>query len=376
MKRNLYVIDLFAGCGGSARGFRDAGFEIKVAVDIDKMATETFKTNFPEATVFNSDINYVTGNEILKQAGLRTGSETVVIACPPCQGFSSARRNSQRKTDPRNMLIEEFVRLLEEIRPFAFVMENVPGLARGIGKYIFTQTLTKIHSLGYFTVHGIVDAADYGVPQKRKRLVLIGTNAPDIRIKFPLSTNQNPENENNTLKPWITVRDTIADLPRIKAGEKNPADQLHASASLSETNLKRMAKTPHNGGSRDSWPDELILECHKRVNGYKDIYGRMRWDTPSPTMTGGCAMISKGRFGHPEQNRSISLREAARLQTFPDGFMFRGNFGEIAKQIGNAVPPRLAQIIAVSLLEDIRNSEDERKILTEPVNQTYYGAYQ
>lgn len=274
------------------------------------------------------------------------------------------------------MLIGEFVRLLEEIRPFAFVMENVPGLARGIGKNIFTQTLSKIHSLGYYTVHGIVDAADYGVPQKRKRLVLIGTNASDIRIKFPGPTNADPS-ISGSLKPWVTVRDSISDLPKIKAGEKHSKDPLHASASLSETNLKRMNKTPHDGGDRFSWPDDLILECHKKVNGYKDIYGRMWWDRPSPTMTGGCAMISKGRFGHPEQNRSISLREAARLQTFPDKFVFKGNFGDIAKQIGNAVPPVLAQRIADSLLEDIRKSEEDKKLLSrEKITQTFYGAFQ
>lgn len=364
MSKPLKIIDLFSGCGGSALGFSQAGFDIKVAVDVDKYASETFKLNFPEAEVIASDLSYVTGSDLLKAAGVTSGKDVVIIACPPCQGFSTARRKSEGISDPRNTLIYEFLRLLEEVKPYAFVMENVPGLAKGIGKPIFLNILQRLRELGYYTIHGIVDTADYGVPQRRKRLVLLGTNDPKIRLTFPKQTNQDPNLTERYLDCWNTVRNAIADLPAIKAGEKSKNDQLHIASSLAEINLRRMTNTPHDGGGRLSWPKELILECHKKVTGYKDVYGRMRWDYPSPTITGGCVMISKGRFGHPEQDRAISLREAARLQTFPDSYVFTGNVGQIAAQLGNAVPPLLTKRIAESLAQAIQESAGFENLIT------------
>lgn len=362
MKGNIGVIDLFSGCGGSALGFQLAGFPIKVAVDIDKGASESFKANFPDSVVFPSDITYISGKELLKAGNFKSGKQVILIACPPCQGFSSARRNSERLTDPRNKLIYEFLRIVEEIKPLAFVMENVPGLATGIGKPLFVQILQKLNELGHQTVYDVVNTADYGVPQRRKRLVLMGTNNPTIRLSFPSKTNADPS-VSEDLPAWTTVRQVINDLPAIQAGEKHPSDPMHASASLAEINLKRIKHTPHDGGDRMSWPEELILDCHRNTKGHKDVYGRMRWDYPSPTMTGGCAMVSKGRFGHPEQNRAISLREAARLQTFPDDFKFVGNFGQIAEQIGNAVPPLLAKRAADALLRSMSELKTTKKLI-------------
>jgi DNA (cytosine-5)-methyltransferase 1 len=358
--KRLKVIDLFSGSGGSALGFREAGFPIKVAVDIDKLASESFKLNFPEAFVFTSDISTLSGKQLLRAGSIRDGKEVLLLACPPCQGFSSARRVSQRINDPRNRLVNEFLRIVEEIKPRAFVLENVPGLASGIGKTLFQQILGKLHELGYRTVHNIVNAADYGVPQRRKRLVLLGTNDPKVELSFPQETNVNPA-LSSILPAWRTVREVLTGLPKLTAGEKDPNDAMHKSASLSETNLKRIKQTPHDGGDRTSWTEDLILECHKNSNGHKDVYGRMKWDAPSPTITGGCGMISKGKFGHPEQDRAISLREAARLQTFPDTFIFAGNFGEIAKQIGNAVPPLLAQRAAEAIRYAVENPKRIKK---------------
>jgi DNA (cytosine-5)-methyltransferase 1 len=256
---------------------------------------------------------------------------------------------------------------LEDIKPFAFVMENVPGLSNGIGKPIFLQTLRKLNELGYHTVHAVLDSADFGIPQRRRRLVLMGTLLGNIRLLLPKQTNQNPDDKDRYLSPWITVKDVISYLPPIKAGEKSQFDPLHASANLSVLNIKRLQHTPPDGGDRTSWPEELILECHKKVNGYKDVYGRMRWNSPSPTMTGGCSMLSKGRFGHPEQHRAISLREAALFQTFPDNFQFTGTFSQIAEQIGNAVPPLLANKIAEALLGSIKDAEESEKIVSENI---------
>lgn len=353
---SLNVIDLFSGCGGSALGFYQEGFPIKVAVDKDKNASESFKLNFPESEVFTEDIRSLSGDQLIKAAGLKSGKDILLIACPPCQGFSNARRNSERTSDPRNELVYEFLRIVEEIKPTAFVMENVPGLATGIGKSMFSDILDKLHTLGYQTIHDVVNTADYGIPQRRKRLIVLGTNNPDIKLSFLVKTNSDP-NKPSDLILWNTVRKTIGDLPRIEAGQKSQKDIMHVSANLSETNLKRIKQTPHDGGDRMSWSEDLILNCHKTSNGHKDVYGRMRWNKPSPTITGGCAMISKGRFGHPEQNRAISLREAARLQTFPDDYKFAGNFGQIAEQIGNAVPPLLARRAA----EALRNAIEDRK---------------
>lgn len=367
VRHNYFVIDLFSGSGGSALGFKSAGFTVAAAVEINKLASESFQKNFPETKVFTEDICGIDGKRLLKEAGLSPSDrdKIVILACPPCQGFSTARRTEQRIGDPRNLLIMEFVRLVKEIRPVAFVMENVPGLAKGIGRSVFVEAINQLSAIGYNTTEPkVVEAADYGVPQKRKRLVLMGTRVKKLNLSLPEPTNRKPQSENDKLPLWKTVRETISDLRGIAAGTRDSKDPLHLSAHLSDINLQRISHTPKNGGSRSSWPDNLVLACHKSVNGYTDVYGRMLWDAPSPTITGGCAMLSKGRFGHPEQNRAISLREAARLQSFPDNFIFVGNFGEIAKQIGNAVPPKLAQEIAKSLLKTLGHTE----VTTESVN--------
>lgn len=343
MKNNIGVIDLFSGCGGSAYGFQQAGFPIRVAVDSDEWASKSFQLNFPNSVVLTSDITKISGKRLLEHGKFRNGNEVVLLACPPCQGFSNARRSSQRMTDPRNRLVFEFLRIVEEINPVAFVLENVPGLSSGVGKELFIHIQQILQELGYQMVYDVVNTADYGVPQKRKRLVVIGTNRSETRLVFPPKTHSDPTISNSILPKWKTVRETLADLPPINAGEKHNRDPLHVAANLAEINLERLKKTPHDGGDRLSWPKELILRCHQSTKGHKDVYGRIRWDSPSPTMTGGCGMISKGRYGHPEQDRAISLREAARLQSFPDIFKFVGGFGQIAKQIGNAVPPLLAE---------------------------------
>jgi len=377
VSKPLKVIDLFSGCGGSALGFKQAGFDIKVAVDIDKLASESFKLNFPNAEVFTSDISTLSSKDLLKAAEASSGDEIVIIACPPCQGFSTARRKSEAADDLRNYLIYEFFRVVKEVRPLAFVMENVPGLERGLGKPFFDDIREKIQNLGYETVCEVVDTADFGVPQRRKRLVLIGTNNPKVKLTFPIRTNHNPETSDGHLASWNTVRETIADLPKLKAGEISSDDPMHKASNLADINLQRMSVTPHDGGGRMSWPEELVLECHKKVSGYKDIYGRMKWDAPSPTITGGCVMLSKGRFGHPEQDRAISLREAARLQTFPDDYKFAGNTGEIARQLGNAVPPLLAKRIADYLLPLIKESKraENRISQNDGVDSITEGAF-
>lgn len=357
------VIDLFSGCGGSAVGFSQLGFDIKVAVDINEDASRTFQLNFPNATVVNQNIQKVRGSDLLKLTGASSGDDVVIIACPPCQGFSTARRKSQCLSDERNNLIYEFLRIVKEIKPIGFVMENVPGLSKGLGKEMFEDVQKRLKRLGYSTVCDVVDASDYGVPQRRRRLVLLGINSKAHGPFIPSKSHSSNTAQGINIEPWCTVKDVISDLPLLKAGEKSEKDPLHVCANLAEINLKRLQLTPPNGGGRESWPEDLKLECHKKVKGYGDVYGRMRWDTPSPTMTAGCGMISKGRYGHPEQNRAISLREAARLQSFPDSFVFTGNFGNIASQIGNAVPPLLAKKLGEALIITLDSMGGKTKTL-------------
>lgn len=347
--QNYTAIDLFSGCGGSALGFKNAGFNITAAVDNDKASAKTYKRNNPKTNFFEENIKNLKGNVILGKTGLKKGKCTVILACPPCQGFSSARRISQRN-DPRNHLIFEFVRLTEETLPEFIAMENVPGLSKGEGICLFSEAYDRLNKLGYeMPVKGVFDASDYGVPQRRKRLILLGTRLKGLKINHLI-----PEFGQDNQPKKKTVRESIGNFKIIKAGESDPDDYLHRSRNVFELNLKRLKATPKNGGSWKDWPEELKLECMKRWSGHTDVYGRMRWDEPAPTLTGGCTSLSKGRFGHPEQNRAISLREAARLQSFPDNYLFEGNFGEISDQIGNSVPPLLAEKIGKTIINSIK----------------------
>ena len=343
------AIDLFSGCGGSALGFKKAGFKILAAVDNDKASAKNYKRNNPETIFFEDNIVNISDKDILKKTGVKKGKLTVILACPPCQGFSSARRISQRN-DPRNKLIFEFVRLTKEILPEFIAMENVPGLSKGEGVNLFTEAVDMLSKIGYdMPVKNVFDASDFGVPQRRKRLILIGTRLKRIRIESPA-----PEFGPDGLPKKRTVKEIIGNLESIEAGETDPKDSLHRSRTVSELNFRRLLATPKDGGSWKDWPEELKLNCHKNKSGHYDVYGRMKWDHPAPTLTGGCTNLSKGRFGHPEQNRAISLREAALLQSFPGNYIFEGNIGEISDQIGNSVPPLLAEKIGKIIINSIK----------------------
>lgn len=361
----LTAIDLFSGCGGSALGFQKSGFDIRVAIDVDYWSTETYKRNHQNTVVLTDDIRYVSGEQLLKLACLKKRQLSVLLACPPCQGFSFARSNGS-SYDPRNELVFEFVRLAKEMLPKIIAMENVPGLSRGKGKGIFLETVSQLNKIGYKTISGVLNASDYGVPQNRRRVILLGTRLNRVRLKLPVPTYGEKET-----KSKVTVRDAIKNLPIISWGKKDADDLMHVSANLSDINFKRMKTTPHNGGGWKDWPEDLKLDCHKKSNGgHGDVYGRMRWDEPSPTLTGGCTAISKGRFGHPEQNRAISLREASRLQSFPDTYIFEGPFTNIAKQIGNAVPPLLAQAIAETVKTALTEEKQMKRIYNQMVNNS------
>lgn len=331
--KRLSAVDFFAGCGGLSLGLRRAGFQVKAAIEIDAKRARTFSLNHPNTLMFQRDIRALSGKELLEALGMKRGELDLVAGCPPCQGFSRLRRRnkSEAVADDRNNLVSDFGRLVLEIRPKGIMMENVPGLEVDDR---FLTLLRRLRGAGYRVDWRIVRLEQFGIPQRRRRLVLLGwrtAERPDL-TKLPKSKLN-------------SVRDAIGSLPTIPKKLR----RLHHYQTKRTSKVKdRIRKIPHDGGSRAELPESMVLRCHSVNDGFKDIYGRMAWDHPAPTITGGCINPSKGRFLHPSKNRAISLLEAARLQTFPIWYRFDISDGRypIAEMLGEALPPRFAAIAA------------------------------
>lgn len=318
------AIDLFCGCGGLTLGLKKAGFRVLGAVDIDPLSVMTYKANHRGVKVWETDIRELEPGEMLEKLKLKPGELDLLAGCPPCQGFSTIRTRKKgiQVDDPRNDLLFEFQRFVEEIRPRAVMLENVPGLAQDER---FVSFCRRLGERGYVGDYRILNAAEYGVPQRRRRLIYLA--GYDMEIPFA--------DKNRILK---TVKDAIGGLP--KAGESgDPVHDMpeHRTPKVMEI----IRRIPKNGGSRTDLPEEFQLACHKRCNGFKDVYGRMAWDDVAPTITSGCFNPSKGRFLHPEEDRAITMREAALLQGFPRRYKFptADNKSAVALMIGNALPP-------------------------------------
>lgn len=335
MNKTLRTLDCFCGAGGLSIGFEAAGFDVVYAFDIDEASIRTYRHNpkYHHGQAFVRDIYKVTRKTIEEDLGHALGPIDVMIGGPPCQGFSVQRRGGD--VDPRNELVLEYCRLIREIGPRIFVLENVGGLTSTRGKPYIKILSETLNAAGYTIQMQKLTASDYGVPQDRKRVILVGQMASECTARF---TYPEP-----FAAPKVTVRQAIADL----MDKDENALPNHKADKLSALNLQRI-RAISEGQGQDSLPDELQLECHKKNNGHRhlDTYGRMAWDKPSPTITARFDSFSRGRFGHPVLDRTITLREGARLQTFPDDFEFLGSKVEIARQIGNAVPPLLAKTIA------------------------------
>lgn len=378
MRYKFEVIDVFSGCGGVSCGLTLAGFKVKAAVEIDQNAVNTYQSYPPlgKVKVLNDDICKLSGKDILKAAGIKEDDIYLFAGCPPCQNFS--RQNPENKNKPiedRKKLLFEFLRVIEEILPPFVLMENVPGIKTEYNKVILDEFLIRLGEQ-YVVVQDILNAADYGVPQIRKRFVLhavrkdINDELVESGFNFELPKPTHEQDGKGGLLPWKTVREAIGDLPAIKAGETYPNDgriHNHKCANLDPKNIKRMRIIRQNGGSRTGLPDDLVLDCHKKkdadgnvFSGHKDVYGIMDADKPSPTMTGGCLCYSKGRYGHYEQDRAISVREAARLQTFPDDFIFSDSLTTAALQIGNAVPIELVKASGAMLKQAMYHIKAKR----------------
>lgn len=317
-----------------------------MGLDIDPDAASTYRTNFPQAEFVESDIRLLPTDALAHLLKDRN-SPILFCGCAPCQPFS--KQNLQKsRNDPRRGLLTEFGRFVQAWMPDYIFIENVPGLQRMKGSdgplRSFTNLLTE---LGYDYKIDVLPALWFGVPQTRERLVLLGSKLPSIKLPEP-THGQNKA-------AFSTVQDWISGLPELSAGETHPVDSDHQAAALSDINLKRISLTPQGGG-RESWPKKLWLDCHRDHAGHTDVYGRLAWNKPAAGLTTRCISYSNGRFGHPEQNRAISVREAACLQTFPRHYVFKGNLNSRARQIGNAVPPLMAQRFGEAILEHAKAS--------------------
>lgn len=351
-KLPIKVFDFFSGCGGTSKGFQKANLETVFAIDNDPYAAKTFLKNFSDTKLFNTvcfnepfpkkvfllkEIESVPLDAIAPIIQSCIGHPILFTGCAPCQPFSNQKTQLPAQ-DPRRSLLDHFRRFVEHYQPEFVFVENVPGMQKIQGKAgPFNDFLNTLDQLEYYYKYKIVAAQKYGVPQKRRRLILIASRLG--KIDFPKETH-GP----GTFNPkYSTPREWMTGFPPIEAGETHPSDPNHQAGALSALNIARIKATPEGGDRRD-WPEELRLACHTNgYTGHSDVYGRIKWDDLSSCLTTKCTSLSNGKFGHPEQHRAISAREAACLQTFPRNFVFEGGLSLVSRQIGNAVPVLLAK---------------------------------
>jgi DNA (cytosine-5)-methyltransferase 1 len=343
MKQSCLIsaVDLFCGVGGLTHGLTRAGISVKLGIDLDPACRFPMESN-NDVKFLEADVTEIMPSDII--SSFENSSLTLLAGCAPCQPFSSYSQ-SARRDGPHDdwELLSSFSKLALAVRPSLITMENVPPLKK---QNIFKDFVSELLAAGYFVDFAVIDGRSIGLAQRRQRLVLVASLLGPITI---------PE----SAKPKVTVRDVISNLPAIMAGATDPDDPLHTSASLSELNLARIRHSKPGGTWRD-WPNELVAACHTRQSGstYPSVYGRMEWDQPAPTMTTQCYGFGNGRFGHPEQDRAISLREAAMLQSFPEDYAFipentRVNFSTLGRMIGNAVPVLLGEFIGEILVQHV-----------------------
>ncbi|NCN52064.1 DNA cytosine methyltransferase [archaeon] len=325
----MVAADLFCGIGGLTRGLSDAGIKVLKGYDFDADAKETYEKNNKGSSFFSIDVSNLKGKELLDGID-RKNNYFLLAGCAPCQPFSLINQ-SNKEEDERKDLLLQFGRLIKETSPDFIFMENVPGLMNGKGKHIFRKFISILDKQGYYYDYALLNTMNYEVPQRRRRLVLLGSKFSEVKI--PSGSNK-----------IITLKEVLNKYPPLDAGKKDKNILNHEARNLSKLNMQRLKLTPKNGGSRKNLPKELVLECHKKHKGHGDVYGRMSLEEVSPTLTCKCTCISNGRFGHPTQNRAISVREAAAIQTFEDDYEFFGNMGQNTKWVGNAVPVKFAKV--------------------------------
>lgn len=357
----IRVYDFFSGCGGTSLGFRQAGIEHALAVDSCPDAIRTYKKNFREASVINDPIESVDVKRI-KNYYSKEPEIRLFCGCAPCQPFTKQKTNSKKSVsdDKRRGLLAHFSDIVHKCLPELVFIENVPGLQRVSVEDggPFSQFIEQLNEDEYFIDYDLIAANDYGAPQVRRRLVLVASLLGSISIPSP---THGPYRT----KGHVTARDAIADLPPVEHGTEHPDIRKypnHRAARLSPLNLERIKHTGVNG--RRDWPVSLLPKCYtKKANGecytgHSDCYTRLAWDESAPGLTTRCISYSNGRFGHPEQDRAITVREAARLQGFPDSFVFTGSLNSMARQIGNAVPVQVAKAFGHNFIRHVKSLEN------------------
>jgi DNA (cytosine-5)-methyltransferase 1 len=340
--QKIYAIDLFCGVGGLTHGLKKAGVDVRLGVDIDQACEYPYISN-NNAEFFLKSVEDLEASD-LEHYYSKNGFK-LLAGCAPCQTFSTYNQKAT-EADKRWWLLLQFSRLVDELSPHLVTMENVPRL---VGQNVFDKFVANLERNGYLVEYQIVNCAEYGVPQQRNRLVLLASKLGPISLLPPEQFSKRTK----------TVKEVIGDLPPLEAGESYPRDPLHKCSALSEINIRRIKASRPEGTWRD-WPEELIAECHRKKKGktYPSVYGRMSWNVPSPTVTTQFYGFGNGRFGHPEQNRAISLREGAILQSFPKKYKFNApeeqiSFKTIGQLIGNAVPVRLGYAIGKSIIKHV-----------------------
>ena len=351
---NCSVIDLFCGAGALTHGFVLEGFNVVAGLDADESCKYAYEINNRGALFIEKKIEDVTGAELAQY--YPEGHVKILVGCAPCQPYSSYTKGRKDK-DKKWKLLSNFTDLISEIKPDIVSMENVPDLVTFQKGKVYQDFVERLEEDYTVTEYPKVFCPDYGIPQRRKRLVLFASKYGKLEL-VPAT---------HTPDQYKKVRAVIDDLEPLEAGQVSQTDPYHKSSRLSKLNLRRIKSSVPGGTWRD-WPKELIAQCHQAKSGdsYSSVYGRMQWDELSPTITTQCNGFGNGRFGHPEQDRAISLREAARLQTFPDDYKFvcpdhAHYFAAIARFIGNAVPVELAQVIARSIKHHLEIYTSESK---------------
>lgn len=342
--RKLLAVDLFSGCGGLTTGLKRAGFEVVGAVEREALEAETYKVNHPTTRLWQGDIRWVAASWVARTLKLTPGRLDLLAGCPPCQAYSTVRTlNGHRSVrESTKDLLFQVLRFVKRLQPKTVMLENVPGLKDDARWGVFVSRLTK---LGYSCRFDVLNAAAYGVPQRRRRLILLAS-----RVGEP------------AFAPPARRRRTVIEALQGVGRRGSSGDELHDFPENRNHRVLRLIKRiPKNGGSRTDLQKRFQLDCHKEFDGFKDIYGRMKWNDIAPTITGGCVNPSKGRFVHPRRDGAITLREAALLQTFPRRYFFSLSKGKhaVAAMIGNALPPEFVRRHARALAKLVRNARRE-----------------
>ena len=351
----IVAYDFFCGAGGATSGLLAAGIDVVCGVDTDAAAEKTYEFNNmrPNGELcrfVRADVSRLAGRHSIGPRCSRNGKSVVFVGCPPCQPFTNLKTDKSGQGDSRNLLIA-FLRLIEDHLPEYIVVENVPGIQAAKYGGVFAEFTTGLERLNYHYDYGIVNAKWFGVPQSRRRMTLMASSLGPIRLP-------NPTHQARRYVPAsIAFR-----FPSIDAGEMHPTVPNHRSAQLSPVNLQRI-RVAKPGRGHETWPDELLLDCHKKRPGHTDVYGRMAPDHPAPTLTTRFVSLSNGRFGHPTEDRAISLREGAALQTFPDDFSFFGTLSTISRHIGNAVPVLMMKSIGLAIVEHYQDYVSENLLI-------------